>query len=89
MIDGKRIAVVLPAYNADKTLQATYDEIPKTVVDEIILVDDHSQDATAQLARSLKIETYIHEKTHVLFTGRHGAYPHDFHMPGKSILKTR
>ncbi|NTV52443.1 MAG: glycosyltransferase family 2 protein [Candidatus Firestonebacteria bacterium] len=62
MIDGKRIAVVLPAYNADKTLKATYAEIPKSVVDEIILVDDHSQDATAQLAKSLKIETYIHEK---------------------------
>jgi glycosyltransferase involved in cell wall biosynthesis len=62
MIDGKRIAVVLPAYNADKTLKATYDEIPKNVVDEIILVDDYSQDSTAQLAQALNIETYIHEK---------------------------
>jgi glycosyltransferase involved in cell wall biosynthesis len=41
-------------------LQATYAEIPKAVADEIILVDDHSQDSTAELARSLKIETYIH-----------------------------
>jgi glycosyltransferase involved in cell wall biosynthesis len=62
VINNKRIGVVLPAYNADKTLKNTYDEIPKDIVDEIILVDDYSQDTTAQLARSLKIETYIHEK---------------------------
>ncbi len=62
MIDGKRIAVVLPAYNADKTLKATYDEIPKNVVDEIILVDDFSQDATARLAQSLNIETHFHQQ---------------------------
>jgi len=62
MIGGKKVAVVLPAYNADRTLQATYDEIPKDVADLIILVDDYSQDSTAELARSLAIETYIHEK---------------------------
>ncbi len=60
MIGGKRIAVVLPAYNAAKTLRATYEDIPKDVVDEFILVDDHSIDSTAELARSLNIETYIH-----------------------------
>lgn len=62
MINGKRIAVVLPAYNADKTLLETYAEIPKDVVDEIILVDDFSQDQTAETAKTLKIETYIHDK---------------------------
>jgi glycosyltransferase involved in cell wall biosynthesis len=62
MIGGKKVAVVLPAYNADKTLKATYHEIPKDVADEIILVDDYSQDSTAALARALQIETYIHEK---------------------------
>jgi len=61
MIGGKRVAVVLPAYNAEKTLQSTYDEIPKDVVDQIILVDDHSRDHTARLSRALKIETHIHK----------------------------
>lgn len=60
MIGGKRVAVVLPAYNASKTLATTYNEIPKEVVDEFILVDDHSIDATAELAKSLNIETHIH-----------------------------
>ncbi len=60
MIHEKRVIVVLPAYNAEATLQKTYDEIPQDVVDEIILVDDHSQDKTAQLAVKLgiKIETH-------------------------------
>ncbi|MCD4813690.1 glycosyltransferase family 2 protein [bacterium] len=60
MINGKKIAVVLPAYNASKTLETTYHEIPKNIVDECILVDDHSIDQTAKLAESLGIETHIH-----------------------------
>lgn len=60
MIGGKRVAVVLPAYNAAKTLKTTYDDIPKDVVDEFILVDDHSIDETAELAKSLNMETHIH-----------------------------
>lgn len=60
MIGGKRVAVVLPAYNAAKTLKTTFDDIPKDVVDEFILVDDHSIDETAELAKSLNIETHIH-----------------------------
>lgn len=62
MINGKRIAVVLTAYNADKTLRETHAEIPRDVVDEVILVDDFSQDHTAALAKSLNIETFIHTK---------------------------
>lgn len=59
MIQGKRIIVVLPAYNAAKTLTQTYNEIPMDIVDEIILVDDASQDATAQLGRELGIKNVI------------------------------
>jgi glycosyltransferase involved in cell wall biosynthesis len=59
MINGKKIAVVLPAYNAAKTLQITFEEIDLTVVDEIILVDDRSSDETIEVARSLGIKHII------------------------------
>jgi glycosyltransferase involved in cell wall biosynthesis len=62
MINQKRVVVVLPAYNASQTLEATYAEIPHDIVDHIVLVDDASQDQTASLACKLKIETYVHEK---------------------------
>jgi glycosyltransferase involved in cell wall biosynthesis len=55
MINNKKIAVVLPAYNAEKTLRMTYDEIPHGIVDHIILTDDNSYDNTLQVARELKI----------------------------------
>lgn len=62
MIHGKRVIVVMPAYNAALTLQATYDEIPHEYVDGIILVDDASADHTAELARQLGIHTIVHFK---------------------------
>jgi len=60
MIDGKRIAVVLPAYNAERTLEKTVREL-SDVVDIKILVDDSSQDQTAALSKRLGIQTYIHD----------------------------
>jgi glycosyltransferase involved in cell wall biosynthesis len=60
MINGKRIAVVLPAYNAERTLEKTALELCD-VVDFKILVDDHSQDQTAALSKRLGIKTYIHD----------------------------
>ncbi|MFI5155388.1 MAG: glycosyltransferase family 2 protein [Chitinophagales bacterium] len=63
MILGKKLVIVLPAYNAEPTLQKTYDEIPFDIVDEVVLVDDKSSDNTAALARSLGIRHVIrHEK---------------------------
>lgn len=53
--------VVLPAYNASKTLKATFDDIPKDLVDEIILVDDASSDNTVEIARSLGITVFEHK----------------------------
>jgi glycosyltransferase involved in cell wall biosynthesis len=55
MILGKKLIIVLPAYNAELTLQKTYNEIPFDIVDEVVLVDDKSSDNTAALARSLGI----------------------------------
>lgn len=62
MIGNKKIVVVLPAYNAAKTLKKTIDDIPKDWVDEIILVDDASQDETVKIAKSLGLETIVHER---------------------------
>ncbi len=63
MYKNKKVVVVLPAYNAAKTLEKTYREIPFNLVDEVILCDDHSRDNTAELARSLGIQhVIIHEK---------------------------
>jgi glycosyltransferase involved in cell wall biosynthesis len=62
MLKGKKIVVVMPAYNAEMTLRKTYAEIPGDVVDDIILVDDESQDRTADVARSLGVKTFIHSK---------------------------
>jgi len=59
MIDKKIITVVLPAYNAEKTLEQTYREIPFDIVDNVILVDDLSRDNTIQKARELGIEHVI------------------------------
>lgn len=61
MLHENRVAVVLPAYNAALTLQRTFDDIPKDVVDDIILTDDASSDDTVALARSLGIRTLRHE----------------------------
>ena len=61
MIENKRVAVVLPAYNAAKTLRATYDEIPKDIVDDCILTDDASSDDTVGVAADLGIHTIRHE----------------------------
>lgn len=59
MLHGKRIAVILPAYNASRTLEVTFNELPHDIVDEIILVDDASSDGTLEVARKLGIKNVI------------------------------
>jgi glycosyltransferase involved in cell wall biosynthesis len=61
MINDKKVVAVLPAYNAEKTLQQTVQEIPATV-DSCILVDDHSTDATAEVAQRLGLQVHVHER---------------------------
>ena len=60
MLNGKKIVVVMPAYNAEKTLEKTYSEIPFEIVDDVVLVDDASRDRTSELARSMGIHTIVH-----------------------------
>ncbi len=57
---GERVVVVMPAYNAAKTLERTYNDLPKDVVDKVILVDDVSQDETVEIARQLGLEVIVH-----------------------------
>jgi len=59
---NKKVVVVLPAYNAEKTLQATYNDIPRDWVDEVLLVDDRSRDRTVELAREIGIRTIVHPR---------------------------
>ena len=63
MLNNKKIAVVLPAYNAALTLEKTYHELPFEIVDEVILVDDASNDNTVELANKLKIKCVIRHDT--------------------------
>lgn len=60
MILGKKLIVIMPAYNAERTLRQTYAELPHEYVDEVILVDDASKDDTSRAARELGIRTVIH-----------------------------
>ncbi len=62
MLLGRRVTVVLPAYNAARTLERTIAEIPRDVVDDIILTDDHSSDDTAALSRRLGLHTIRHDR---------------------------
>ena len=62
MLLNKKIVVIMPAYNAEKTLQRTYDEIPHDIVDCTVLTDDCSKDNTVQLASQLGLEVLRHAK---------------------------
>lgn len=62
MINNKKVVVIMPAYNAEKTLKQTYDEIYHDFVDEIILVDDGSNDNTKMVSKELHITTIVHKE---------------------------
>src|SRR5258706_2327535 len=59
-----KVVVVMPAYNAAKTLRITYDAIPKGDVDQVILVDDGSRDETLKIAKDLKLEVFVHARNY-------------------------
>ncbi len=69
MVNGKKIVVVLPAYNAAKTLERTYSEIPFNIVDDVILVDDYSSDETLAIARKVGIRYVIRHEVNVGYGG--------------------
>jgi glycosyltransferase involved in cell wall biosynthesis len=64
MLNGKKIIVVLPAYNAAATLEKTVSELDRQVVDDILLVDDYSADETVDLARGMNIRCFLHDRNY-------------------------
>ena len=69
MLKNKKIIVTMPAYNAERTLEKTFREIPRDVVDEVILVDDASQDDTVSIAAKLKIDVVIEHPKNLGYGG--------------------
>ncbi|GAB5539906.1 MAG: glycosyltransferase family 2 protein [Salibacteraceae bacterium] len=69
MINGKKVVVVMPAYNAEKTLKKTYDEIPFDIVDDVVLVDDKSSDKTSVLAKEIGIKHVITHENNLGYGG--------------------
>lgn len=61
MYKSKRVVVVMPAYNAAKTLPRTYDDLPRKFVDDVVLVDDASRDSTVAVAKTLPIHVFVHK----------------------------
>jgi glycosyltransferase involved in cell wall biosynthesis len=62
MLNSQKVCVVMPAYNAALTLERTVAEVPRDVVDDIVVVDDHSTDRTAEVARALGLHTIEHDR---------------------------
>jgi len=85
MIDGKRIAVVMPAYNAVKTLERTAKELP-TSVDVRILVDDYSSDDTVRIARLLGLHVVVHEKNRGYGANQKTCYREALHSGADIII---
>ena len=69
MIHGKKLTVVMPAYNAAKTLTRAYEQLPHEIVDDIILVDDHSRDNTIDIARGLSIGAVVRHNKNLGYGG--------------------
>jgi len=62
VLNGKKIIVVMPAFNAVRTLRQTCAELPREIVDDVLVVDDHSSDATVELAKELHLTTFVHNR---------------------------
>ena len=64
MSRDQKIVVVMPAFNAAKTLRITYADLPPALVDQVILVDDGSSDDTVKIARELGLELFVHNRNY-------------------------
>jgi glycosyltransferase involved in cell wall biosynthesis len=86
LINGKKIIIVMPAYNAAKTLKKTYDEIPKEFIDEVLVVDDASGDDTLRVARDLGLKTMVHGRNRGYGANQKTCYTAALGMGGDIIV---
>src|SRR2546425_6701894 len=86
MLNGKRIVVVMPAYNAARTLRRTYAEIPRDVVDDVLLVDDASHDETVAVAAELGIRYLVHETNQGYGANQKTCYRHALAMGADVVI---
>ncbi|HHW59134.1 MAG: glycosyltransferase family 2 protein [Bacteroidales bacterium] len=87
MIKNKKVVIVFPAYNAEKTLEQTYNELPHDIIDEIVIVDDCSQDNTVEIAKRLGIKHIIrHEKNKGYGANQKTCYDKSLELMGDIII---
>jgi len=87
MLHGLKVIVILPAYNAAKTLERTLSEIPMQIVDDLVLVDDASSDGTAELARQLGIQHVIeHDRNRGYGANQKSCYDKALELEGDLII---
>ena len=87
MVLGKKVIVIMPAYNAGKTLEKTYQEIPFDIVDEVILTDDFSRDETIQVAKALGIKEIIqHQQNRGYGGNQKSCYKRALELKGDIII---
>jgi glycosyltransferase involved in cell wall biosynthesis len=86
MLNGKKIVVVMPAYNAASTLRRTYDEVPHEVVDDVLIVDDCSSDQTVEIARELGLTTFLHERNLGYGRNQKTCYREALHRAGDIVV---
>jgi len=83
---AKKVIVVMPAYNAEKTLEKTLKDIPSDWVDEIILTDDCSRDGTVELAKKLGLQVFVHQKNMGYGANQKTCYDEAFKLGGDIIV---
>jgi glycosyltransferase involved in cell wall biosynthesis len=83
---NKKVIVIMPAYNAEKTLERTIKDIPKDLAEEIILTDDCSQDGTVELAKKLGIRVFVHKKNMGYGANQKTCYAEALKLGGEIIV---
>jgi glycosyltransferase involved in cell wall biosynthesis len=86
MLNGQRVIVVMPAYNAALTLENTYKEIPHDVVDEVLLVDDASHDETVRVAQGLGIRCVVHPENRGYGANQKTCYAHALELDAQIVV---